>query len=249
MTHSNCAVATLPGICVGSASGLRRAVVEAGRRGVAARHEVARHLERPHHAPDIGRVRRRHLVGDGECRCVTLDDTVGEVVIAELRERVVADREHPPGEASLRGDREVPRLVQVRAVDLRALQRREDRRVARQLTALVLRQLPPVAQQREPPRRLDHVPAAVAQVAQRDDVGVTLEEVLAGVDQQVDVLRRPVRWRRARPRSAAARRSVSSITTIGALRANALLMSARPTAPVLARDRARRRGRSARCRG
>ena len=45
--HSNCAVATLPGIWVGQRVELGRAVVKAGLGGVAADQQVARDLERP----------------------------------------------------------------------------------------------------------------------------------------------------------------------------------------------------------
>jgi hypothetical protein len=52
---------------------------------------------------------------------VTLDHAVGEVGVAELGERLVADRQGPAGQVLRGGHREVPGEVEVLAVDAEVL--------------------------------------------------------------------------------------------------------------------------------
>ena len=96
------------------------------------------------------------------------DLDVGEVLVAELGERVVADVQHALGERLLAGDGEVPGGVErAPTADLRLLQRAvQPRRHLAVLGAEDLRA------------------ARGAQVAQHDDVAVALGEVLGRVDLQ-----------------------------------------------------------------
>ena len=111
--------------------GFAARVVEAGRRRRPAGDQITGDLIRPVDDRDLGVRRVRLRAGDRERRRVALRDPVREVRVAELRERVVADREQPSGEVLGRGDREVPRLVQrLVELDLGLLQQLEDLRVA-----------------------------------------------------------------------------------------------------------------------
>ena len=91
-----------------------------GAAGGAAREQVAGHGERSlHDAGDVGVLGRREVLHAGDVNCgAALDHgTVGEVGVAELREGVVADVEHPGGDVLVAGDREVPGEVEVLALD------------------------------------------------------------------------------------------------------------------------------------
>ena len=172
-----------------------RAEVEARLRGRSAHGQVARHLVGAVDLGQRGSRRRGHRRGggDGERGRRALHDGVGQVGVAELREGVVADRQHPPGEALARGDGEAPGLVQAGVGgDLGLPQRPEDAVVASTLRlAAAPCELGAVAQVGEPGGRLDRLARGGLEEAQGDDVGVALGEVLAGVDQQVGVRRCP----------------------------------------------------------
>ena len=159
-----------------------------GRR--AARGQIARHLKG---AVDLGqdgsrRGDQRLGVDDRERRRVSGIDGVGQVGVAELGERVVADRQHPLGQALPGLDGEVPGLVEA-AVDSDPgfLQRSEDGGVATLLRALRRRQPAARAQPREPRGRLDQLAGRRAQITQGDDERVPLGQQLPRMDQQIGV--------------------------------------------------------------
>ena len=139
----------------------------------------------------VGRIRGR-VVGDArdvERGCAAIDAT-GRSVVAELRQRRIAQSQRASRNAVLAGHREVPGHIQVGALDPVALQRRDqvlhvrspvlDRRVGGD-------QAIPVDAERR--RRIDRLPGRVLQTAQGDDVVPALVEVLQRADDQVDVLR------------------------------------------------------------
>ena len=191
MMHSNCAVATLPGIWVGQGVELARAVVEAGGGGWAAHLQVAREPGRCR-----GPVVMPGLLWSGGSTVVSFElrrppwtftsARLWSPSWAKALLRIASSRER---QVLARGDREVPGLVQVPARDPGPLQGLEDARVAGPLRPLVAGQLAVVAQPLEPGRRGDDIAARGAEVAQGDDVRVPVGEILARVDQQVGVLR------------------------------------------------------------
>ena len=150
--------------------------------------DAARDLAR--HAALAGRgrvalVETRVIVEVGR---VALDHAVGEVRVAEARERVVADRRRAAGDALLAGDGEVPGHVEAGAIDAGLGDEVVDDRLhvgpARLDLGLVGDVV--VAVDAEPDRRLDRLVVRVAQVAQRDDVALAEVEVLRRPDDQVD---------------------------------------------------------------
>ena len=165
-------------------------VVEAAA-GLAARAvEVARHLERaldPH--ADAGLVVDRLDVRHGEVGRVPLNDAVGEVRVAEQRERVVADVQRALGQVALARDREVPGEVEAPAPDPRLLLsvvKIEFMCARRLLDQLVVRFLA-VAVERGTPRPPRGRAVRVAQPAQRDDVARPLVPVDRRADLEVHV--------------------------------------------------------------
>ena len=165
---------------------MRGARVVEARAGRAARLvEVARHRERAGDAAQDPRVGVLGDLGDRERRGGALDLAVGEVAVAELGERVVADVQHPRGQPALGRDGEVPRQREVAPGDAGAAQRAEDLAIAR---AQALR-AGAALERAEALGRLDALARRGAQPAQRDDVALALVEVLARVDQQHAVAR------------------------------------------------------------
>src|SRR5207247_8298436 len=118
-------------------------VVERSSRRAAALVEVAGNGEGAGHAPGqpavlgVGEVLDRVHMERGR---VAGDLSVREIAVPELRERVVANREHPRREALARLNREVPRLVEAPAPDARVMQLAEDPVVPATLRALRRRQ-------------------------------------------------------------------------------------------------------------
>ncbi len=113
-----------------------------------------------------------------------------QVGVAERLEGVVADVEHAARQAALARNGEVPREVEAAALDAGLLQRLEHPLEA--LPALLDRPRPgadAVAIDAESAPCADRLPARVLQVAEGDDVALTLLEVARRADDQHAVLR------------------------------------------------------------
>jgi hypothetical protein len=114
------------------------------------------------------------------------DDPIREIGVAERGECVVADAQHALAQALLGADGEVPCQVEVLALDVRPLQRGEDRLHAR-APRVVAHRAVVVAVRAERGLRLERMAARVAKEAKGDDVAVALRPVPRGADVEVAV--------------------------------------------------------------
>jgi len=155
--------------------------------GGAAREQEARHHYRALHvARDFSRIGFIDGFRHGERRRRAFDDAVGEVVVAERRERCVAHRELAPGVVFIACNREVPSEIQARTPDSSTFQLREDFfEVRASFVDLFFGGGQVVAVGAEALRRLQVFFFGVFEVAQGDDVAVARGEVDGRVDLQV----------------------------------------------------------------
>ena len=123
----------------------------------------------------VDRVLRRHA----------LHAEVLQVAVAELREGAVADGQHPLRQRALAGHGEVPRQIEIPAVDARPPKRPEDRlHVPAPLLEGPGVGPHPVSVEPERAPGLELLAVGAAQLPQRHDVALAFAEVLAGADGQ-----------------------------------------------------------------
>ena len=176
------------------------AIVEALARLAVRRGQVAGDVERSldlAHQVAVGAGRARGALGGIAAREVgdlghlegrraALHLPVRHRLVAQLGERVVADRQRPLGQRPAAGDREVPGGIQVTARDVRAAQGAEDLlEVAAALVDGTLARRQPVAVDAKRRSRLHGLARRGAQVTEGDDVTVALQEVASGMDLEV----------------------------------------------------------------
>ena len=183
-------LAVLPGSCSGSRSGSPpgRVVEGRSRRRASGGVHVTGDGDVSGHLAGDPRVLRRGQVGRlqvGDGRRGPLDLTVGEVRVAELGERVVADVEHPLSQVLAARDGEVPGEVEVRAADPGTFQVGEDPlHPSPAALDLGLVGAQTVAVDAEGVLGRNPLAVGVLEVAQRDDVAMALGEVDGGEHHQ-----------------------------------------------------------------
>jgi hypothetical protein len=122
---------------------------------------------------------------DGESGRAALDLPVGQIRVSEPPERVIADVQHPLGQATLAGDGEVPGQVEIVPLDPGLLERREDVLHLPEASPVDLRvAVTRVDVRRERGIARDDTTRPVAHRTQRDDVPGALGEVGGRTDDE-----------------------------------------------------------------